>query len=650
MKVSLTTYSKVYVPKYHNFIDITTRHEKVHWTEHDAKLGADVTQWKNGKITDEEKALVSNILRLFTQSDVNVGQAYFDKLIPVIKNNEARNMMGSFAARECFDDETELLTSNGWKYVDEISMVDEVAQYNLNSKEISFCNPDKVQSYDYEGPMHHYDGKSLNLFITPEHRLLLVNPHTKKMKVRPSEQGVWGKNFLTPVSGVATSKEATKEEVGLARFLVAAQADGSFKGLSPWCQKNRPNERRCYFSVKKDRKVKRFLELIKEYEDVLDLDFIQPYKDARGFWKFSIIFPEYIDQSTVKSFDCFDLKSISQDLVDVFIDELRFWDGTIQESSSDNSFVYYNSNRLAIDKVSMIATMGGYRTVTNLVRTAEENNGKDSYSVSFVHQDYSCYPHRKEVLFSGKVYCVSMPETTLVVRRHGKVCITGNSIHQRAYALLSDTLGFGEDFYWEFMDYHEMKEKHEFMVEQIGKSYHDFAVYLAKQTMIEGVNLFASFAVLLNFDRLGKLPGMCDIVRWSMIDESIHIEGNCALFREFLDEHPSIVNDEFKKEIYETARTLVKLEDSFIDRVFKLGGVSNLDKEDVKKYVRYVTDYRLNQLGFKKNWHVKDNPLDWIDSMMGKTFSNFFEREVVEYSKNNLTGDLVKHMRHMERN
>ena len=186
--------------------------------------------------------------------------------------------------------------------------------------------------------------------------------------------------------------------------------------------------------------------------------------------------------------------------------------------------------------------------------------------------------------------------------------------------------------YTHLLEYNQMKEKHEFMIENIGKTQHDFAVYLAKQTMMEGISLFASFAMLLNFDRLGKLPGMCDIVRWSMVDESIHIEGNCALFREFLEEHPSIVNDVFKKEVYRTARKLVKLEDSFIDRAFKLGGVDNLDKEDVKKYVRYVADYRLQQLGFKKNWHVKENPLEWIDSMMGKTFGNFFEREAVSYT------------------
>lgn len=311
--MSLTQYSEVYSPKYHNLVEINVKHEKVHWYEHEAKLNTDVEQWKQGKILSEEKNLVSNILRLFTQSDVNVGQGYYEKIIPHIKNNEARNMLGSFAARE--------------------------------------------------------------------------------------------------------------------------------------------------------------------------------------------------------------------------------------------------------------------------------------------------------------------------------------ATHQRAYALLSDTLGFGEDFYWEFLEYHEMKEKHEYMVSSIGKSQTDFAKYLAKQTMVEGVNLFASFAILLNFDRLGKLPGMCDIVRWSMVDESIHVEGNCTLFREYLNEHPRIVNDEFKKDIYSCARELVKLEDAFIERVFKMGGVSNLNKDDVKQYVRYVTDYRLQQLGFKKNWDVKENPLPWVDALMGKTFGNFFERSIVEYSKANLTGN-----------
>lgn len=207
-------------------------------------------------------------------------------------------------------------------------------------------------------------------------------------------------------------------------------------------------------------------------------------------------------------------------------------------------------------------------------------------------------------------------------------------VHQRAYALLSDTLGLGDSFYKEFFEYEEMVEKHEFQVEQIGNSMSDFVTYLAKQTLIEGVSLFASFAILLNFDRLGKLPGMSDVNKWSIADESLHIAGNSMLFKLLLEEHPRIVNDELKKGIYETAREVVRLEDKFIDVAFSVGGVENLEMKEVKEYIRYVANYRLQQLGFKANWtRVKENPLPWVDVVSGKSFGNFFEREILEYSK-----------------
>lgn len=313
-KRSLTEYNQTYGERYPELVKITTQHEQIHWGEWEAKLQTDVEQWKTGAVTEDEKSLVSNILRLFTQSDLNVGQGYYDKLIPVIKNSDARNMLGSFANRE--------------------------------------------------------------------------------------------------------------------------------------------------------------------------------------------------------------------------------------------------------------------------------------------------------------------------------------GVHQRAYALLSDTLGLGNGFYEEFLEYEEMVEKHEYQIEKIGKSKSDFASYLAKQTLIEGVTLFASFAMLLNFDRLGKFPGMSDINKWSIADESIHIAGNTLLFKIYCEENPEIVNDDFKKGIYESAREVVKLEDKFIDMAFDIGGISNLEAKEVKDYVRYVANYRLQQLGFKPNWtRIKENPLPWVDIVSGKSHGNFFEREILEYSKGAFSED-----------
>ncbi|MDE4974330.1 ribonucleotide-diphosphate reductase subunit beta, partial [Francisella tularensis] len=72
---SLTTFSKTYNPfNYPWAVDLTVKHEKAHWIEDEIELSEDVTDWKNGKITKVEKEYIPNILRLFTHSDVAVGQ------------------------------------------------------------------------------------------------------------------------------------------------------------------------------------------------------------------------------------------------------------------------------------------------------------------------------------------------------------------------------------------------------------------------------------------------------------------------------------------------------------------------------------------------------------------------------------------------
>lgn len=213
-------------------------------------------------------------------------------------------------------------------------------------------------------------------------------------------------------------------------------------------------------------------------------------------------------------------------------------------------------------------------------------------------------------------------------------------VHQRAYALLNDTLGYRESFYKEFLDYSEMKEKIEFMEEGHDGSPRGLAESIAKQVMAEGVCLFASFAMLLNFQQHGKLMGMGDINQWSIRDESIHVEGLGMLFRTLVAEHPEVVSDEFKKTVYQTARDCIRLEDQFIDFIYKEfpNGVAGLHAQDVKQYIRAVCDYRMQQLGFKPEYNV-DNPFGWLDWLTsGNTIENFFESNTTAYSKNSMVG------------
>ena len=212
-------------------------------------------------------------------------------------------------------------------------------------------------------------------------------------------------------------------------------------------------------------------------------------------------------------------------------------------------------------------------------------------------------------------------------------------IHQRAYALLNDTLGFDDSEYSTFLRHKEMMDKITFMSASDSSTHRGLALALAKSVFNEGVTLFASFVMLLNFQRFGKMKGMGKIVEWSIRDESIHVEANARLFRAFCAEKPRVVTDEFKKEIYDIARACVKLEDRFIDLAYGSTILQGLDADDVKKYVRYIADRRTIQLGLRGNFKVKENPLPWLEWVVnGADHSNFFETRVTEYEVGGLTG------------
>ena len=216
---------------------------------------------------------------------------------------------------------------------------------------------------------------------------------------------------------------------------------------------------------------------------------------------------------------------------------------------------------------------------------------------------------------------------------------TREGIHQRAYALLNETLGLSDAEYHAFLEYTEMADKIEFMMDSDPNTVKGLGLSLAKSVFNEGVALFASFVMLLNFQRFGKMKGMGKVVEWSIRDESIHVEGVSKLFKAYCAEHPRIVDDEFKSTIYEIARQAVKLEDNFVDLAYKLGPIEGLDEKEVKQYIRYITDRRLIQLGLKGNYKVKDNPLPWLEWVLnGADHTNFFENRVTEYEVAGLSG------------
>ena len=214
------------------------------------------------------------------------------------------------------------------------------------------------------------------------------------------------------------------------------------------------------------------------------------------------------------------------------------------------------------------------------------------------------------------------------------------TVHIAAYSHLLDTIGMPEIEYTAFLKYKEMKDKYDYM--------HSFSV--ANKTEIaktlaafgaftEGLQLFASFAILMNFPRFNKMKGMGQIVSWSVRDETLHCLSVIRLFRTFVQENPEIWTEEFRRDLYLVCATIVDHEDAFIDLAFELGGVQGLDASLTKQYIRFIADRRLQQLGLEPLYKIEKNPLPWLDEMLNAVeHTNFFENRSTEYSKASTDG------------
>ena len=219
------------------------------------------------------------------------------------------------------------------------------------------------------------------------------------------------------------------------------------------------------------------------------------------------------------------------------------------------------------------------------------------------------------------------------------------TVHIDAYALLLKTLGMPRCEFAAFREYSEMRAKadymHGFGVSTVGDVARTLAMFGA---FTEGMSLFASFAMLLNFPRHNKMNGMGQIVSWSVRDESLHCEGIIRLFHQWHHETGAVTRA-VRDDIIDVAKTMVGLEERFIELAFSLGDVEGMRPVEIRAYVRNVADWRLTQLKLKPVFgyfaqedsgyrQLAPHPLPWlVEILNGVEHANFFEQRATEYSK-----------------
>jgi ribonucleoside-diphosphate reductase beta chain len=225
---------------------------------------------------------------------------------------------------------------------------------------------------------------------------------------------------------------------------------------------------------------------------------------------------------------------------------------------------------------------------------------------------------------------------------------SNETVHAVAYSYLNETLGL--DDFSAFLHEPAVAEKFELLTtttadwthkdlatnpkarQEVGRSLAIFSAFA------EGVSLYSSFAVLYSFQMRNKLKGIGQQMKWSVRDESLHSKMGCQLFRHMCEEYPELLEDS-RESIEEAAKLIVHLETNFIDKIFELGDLENLEKADLKEFIKDRTNQKLQELGYEPIFEFdkkKAENLEWFYHLTGgHTHTDFFAVRPTDYSKAN---------------
>ena len=211
------------------------------------------------------------------------------------------------------------------------------------------------------------------------------------------------------------------------------------------------------------------------------------------------------------------------------------------------------------------------------------------------------------------------------------------TIHAVAYSYLNETLKL-ED-YEAFLHEPATADRFDNLVAYNGTSHVGIGTSLAIfSAFAEGVSLYSAFAVLYSFQLRNLLKGIGQQMKWSVRDESLHSKMGCQLFRHMCEEDQTLL-EACKEDIYTAAKTMVELEEKYIDKMFEMGDIEGIKAYDLKQFIRKRTNEKLIELGYKEIFKFDEKAaanLDWFYHLTGgHTHTDFFAIRSTDYSKAN---------------
>lgn len=399
---------------------------KNHWTPTDINMNQDVMDYHH-KLNDAERHVFENVIAYLTTSDIlamrNIGLAVMEKMTaPELQIYQARQVYD-----ECLTDDHEVLTTDGWKPISEITVNDQVYTMDPVTQQRQFEKVERVVNYpDYTGVLHEFTSRHVSQCVTSNHRMPYIDRNSCSQVKYAHEfpEGVQGVGFYNNTSNMPDVGELTAEE----QFLIALQADGTVLRCDPVTGKS-GDAIICTFSFNKKRKLKRFEQILGKlnYEFSVSTD---PSKES--FYEktvYSVKPPSGL--LVTKLFqDWVDISNAEPSWARAFIEELSKWNGWGYLVNWFTDGIGYATPDLRNAKVvEQLGLIAGYRVTYN---TPLSKRGAETFHRMYFTSNSSnqgAVVKKEHAVVNVPVYCLTVPSGFFFVKRNNAISLTGNSVH-----------------------------------------------------------------------------------------------------------------------------------------------------------------------------------------------------------------------------
>lgn len=384
-------------------------------------------------------------------------QRFKRKVVGGVVQDEGNRRMPCHAVETCFDDKTEVLTKTGWKLFSDASLEDELATVNLESSQLEYSNPLRLIAHDYSGEMIRFDGLKLDACVTPDHRMVCLGRESREVSIRKAGDVRRGSDLfhaytewrgespevvLIPRISLDRGRRVCLEKeidpLLFAEFLGWYVSEGSAdktvrvpgKGYRVNIAQN-PGPKRELIRAMLKQLPWNAVEVPKGF--VLSSKQLWTYLRPLGN-KYEKFVPQWI-------------KDANPEIIRRFLTSAVMGDGWVKGSGKGAWAYGTSSRRLADDIQELFMKIGTPASVLSRQHSPRESMGRLIVPTCAFYQvnqwskpvmtlrDSRNAPNFYPEQYDGRVYCATVPNGTLVVRRNGKPLIAGNCEYAAAHGM-----------------------------------------------------------------------------------------------------------------------------------------------------------------------------------------------------------------------